>query len=222
MKPDFTNIKAVIFDMDGVLFNSSGFHEQAFLEVLAPYNIEDFHYPRDGAGIRADETFRNVFSRNGRILTEDELISLVDAKRSRVRSLLSEGGLIADGSAELVSKLGARYLLAIATSGSRASVDIFLSKAGYGDAFEFILDGSSVERAKPDPEIYLLASEKLEVAPNECVVVEDGVSGIRAAVAAGMTVIGITSTDDESNLKDAGASYIVNHLSQVADLLIKE
>ncbi len=219
---DLSNIKAVIFDMDGVLFNSNEAHRQAYSEILAEFNIPDFNYERDAAGRRTDETIRTVLARNLQKLAEFEVAQIVTAKQSKARELLAAGGGVAAESADLVNQLAQKFRLAVATSASRGTVDIFLSKAGYGDMFEFVLDGSSVERAKPDPGIYLLASEKLEVAPDECIVVEDGVSGIRAAVAAGMRVIGITSTDDESSLREAGATYIVSNLLQVADLLIKE
>ncbi len=219
---DFSHVKAIIFDMDGVLFFSSDCHEKAYLETLKPMGIKDFSYERDGAGTRTDQTLRKVFARNSRQLSEEELARLVVDKQTRVRRMLAQEGRIAELSEKNIPLLQKQFRLAIATSASRGTVDIFISKASYAEAFDFILDGSSVSRAKPDPEIYLLAAKKLNLLPSECVVIEDSVNGIEAAKQAGMSVIAITGTDSANNLRLAGAMYITNDFEEIASLLLEK
>jgi beta-phosphoglucomutase len=84
--------------------------------------------------------------------------------------------------------------MAIATNAEPENVHLVLEKSGLGSFFRVVVDGHQVPRPKPFPDIYLRVAELLEVAPERCVVFEDSHAGVAAAVAAGMRVIGITTT----------------------------
>lgn len=218
---DLSDVKAIIFDMDGVLFLSSGCHEKAYLEVLQPLGVTDFLYARDGAGRRTDEALRSVFARNGRELSEAVLEQLVKDKQARVRRMLAETGQVGTHSDEVIPQLGQKFRLAVATSGSRGTVAIYLNKAVYNEnVFEFIIDGASVEKAKPEPDIYLLALDKLGLLPHECIIIEDAVNGVTAGVRAGMKVIAVTGTEEAQALLDAGATTVVDDLKEVSRILV--
>jgi HAD superfamily hydrolase (TIGR01509 family) len=117
-----------------------------------------------------------------------------------------------------VRQLAARYRLALASSGSRKSVDIFLDTTGLRDAFRATFSGDDVRMAKPDPEIFSKAIESLETQPSACAVVEDAVAGIQAARRAGAYGIGFTS-DNAAALSAAGADRVVASLRELAGLL---
>jgi beta-phosphoglucomutase len=190
MLGDFPDEKALIFDMDGVLFFSSDCHEEAFREILADCGIKDFLYASI-AGMRTDEAFKKIFTENEKALDNNQLKILVEKKRKRALSLLAEKGEIMAGSHDLIAYLRGKYRLVLASSASPQTVELFLRKSGYADAFEFCLDGSTVLKSKPEPDIYHLALERLGLDSKQCVVIEDSVSGVQAALKAKIPVIAL-------------------------------
>mgnify|MGYP000672158620 CR=1 FL=1 len=213
-----SSIKAVIFDMDGVLFESNNGHQTAFEATIAPHGLKDFVYS-EVAGMRTDEALRQVFAKARRPLSDRLLGRLVSEKRHRALEILARDGQVMEGSNELIAKLRPRYRLALASSASTATIGLFLDKSTYGDAFEFCLDGASVVNAKPNPEIYQLAVSKLGLKPSQCLVIEDAVSGVVAAVAAGAPVIGLARTVDDADLLQSGALAVVSELGGIEPLL---
>jgi HAD superfamily hydrolase (TIGR01509 family) len=91
---------------------------------------------------------------------------------------------------------------AIATSAPRANVDFTLEKTGTGKYFKTILDEAFVSKGKPDPEIYLLTAKAVGLPPQNCIVIEDSLSGVKAGKGAGCKVIGITTTHTREELSD--------------------
>ncbi|HSX41742.1 MAG TPA: HAD family phosphatase [Candidatus Saccharimonadales bacterium] len=212
-------IKAVIFDMDGVLLFSSDGHRLAYEQTLAPIGITDFSYA-EVAGMRTDEAFKKIFSRINQPLSEVRLQRLVKEKRQRALAAFGDRAKLAPAGHGLINDLRQRnYRVALASSASPATVEFFLSRCGYREAFETILDGSSVKEAKPSPQIYLLAANRLAVEPAACLVVEDSQSGVAAAVAAGMRVMGVAGTEPIKRLAAAGAHQVVTDLAEISALL---
>ncbi len=214
---DFSVIKAIIFDMDGVLFLSSDCHSKAFEETLAASNITNFSYSAV-AGMRTDDAFRQIFAHAERQLLDADLQTLVNAKRRRALELLEQEGIVAPNSDQLIANLRQKYRLALASSASSQTVGVFLRKSAYADAFEFCLDGSVVEHAKPNPDIYLLAVAKLGLRSQQCVVIEDSASGVRAAVQAGIPTVALGGDELTEDLSLAGAHRIVAGLKDIQHL----
>jgi len=86
--------------------------------------------------------------------------------------------------------------LAVATNAEGANVDFVLDGAGLRSLFRVIVNGHEVTNPKPHPDVYLLVAEKLRVPPEDCIVFEDSHTGVAAGLAAGMRVIGVTTTHD--------------------------
>jgi CTP:molybdopterin cytidylyltransferase MocA len=126
---------------------------------------------------------------------------------------------LAPGSEDALAELASVYPLAIASSGSRLSVDAFLKLSGSGSLFRAILSGEDVANAKPDPEIYLRSARQLGLPPDACLVVEDAVSGVQAARAAGACVVAIEGTCPARDLQQAGAHLLVPNLGQLVPTL---
>lgn len=211
----FENGQALLFDMDGVLFSSTNCHARAYTETFQAIGINDFSYPLY-AGVRTDEAVRQVLREHSYPVDEAEVTSLVEEKQRLVRQYLAEEGCVIDGARKLLTEASKHYRLALATSASAGTVDIFFEKLGLPRTlFQVVINGSQVSHAKPAPDIYLLAAEQLGVAPSECVVIEDSVSGVIAGKAANMRVIGIEGTDRAESLKESGADICVASLAEI-------
>lgn len=220
MKNDFTKVRAIIFDMDGVLFLSSNCHEKAFKETLADTGITDFSYSSI-AGMRTDDAFKKIFVENEQTLHDNYLKKLVEKKRKKAQEFLVEESEVVTGSAELVSRLRKKYRLVLVSSASSQTVELFLKKSGYADVFEFFLDGSAVLNAKPAPEIYQLAVQKLGLMPEECVVIEDSVSGVRAALSAKIPTIAIIENKGrEEEFALLKPIMVVSNITDIEPLLL--
>jgi HAD superfamily hydrolase (TIGR01509 family) len=140
----------------------------------------------------------------------------VDAINREVVRRMEEGyeaGLpLLPGALEAVRALAARWPLGLASSANREIIDLFLDVAQVRDAFGATISSEEVARGKPAPDVYLAAAERLGVAPETCVAVEDSANGLRAAHAAGMTVIAVPNPHyppDEDSLALAAATVEV-------------
>jgi bifunctional UDP-N-acetylglucosamine pyrophosphorylase/glucosamine-1-phosphate N-acetyltransferase len=211
---DIEAIRGVVFDMDGVLIDSAPLHDAAFREVFSKAGIDGFEYPRY-AGWRTPEVVADMFRRAGREPRPGEIEALALEKSRLAREKVAAADVVAPDCVAALEALSKRYRLGLASSGSRASVDAFPHRRYFGS----VLSGEDVSRAKPDPEIYRKACAELGIAPSECVVVEDAVSGVIAGKAAGARVIGMAGTSPEGALLEAGAGRVVHSLTELAAML---
>ncbi|WP_031494858.1 HAD family hydrolase [Bryobacter aggregatus] len=212
-------IRAIVFDMDGVLVDSTTSHALAFQEVLQGIGVGGFDYSQY-AGERTPDVFRKIRAERGLKLSETEINVLADTKSARARQLLSENDCFMPDYKLVLERLAEHFVLALASSGSRSSVDDFLDRGGARKLFRSVLSGSDVENAKPDPEIYLRSFLQLECQPEECAVVEDALSGVLAAKRAGAgRIIGFhPKRDGGSELLTAGAAPVIGMLRELLEL----
>ncbi len=203
--------------MDGVLLDSSAIHDQAFRTVLEPAGIHDFDYRRV-TGMRTDEALRLTFSERGMLFTEPQIASMAVEKSRIARELIASQNPIMPNCKEVVDSLAHGYMLAVATSASKATAEMFLKRNGLAEKFFCVVYGEDVRQAKPAPEIYELACRKMNLAPADCLVIEDAVSGVKAGKAAGTVVWGIPSTCAADDLRRAGADRIIGQLADLQSL----
>jgi beta-phosphoglucomutase len=187
-------IKAVIFDMDGVLIDSEPFIREAAVRMFAEHGLtvqpEDF-LPFTGAG--EDRFIGGVAEKYGFTL---------DPIRDKDRTYEIYGEIVQGslhplpGVHEFIDKARSRGLkLAVASAADRVKVTINLREMGIShDTFDAVVTGSDVTHKKPDPEIFLTAAKMMGVEPANCLVCEDAVNGTKAAKAAGMRCLGITTS----------------------------
>jgi len=207
-------LRAVIFDLDGVLIHSAPLHRLAFEQVLEPFGIRDFDYSRY-AGWRTKDVIEQVFA-DADCIVSSEVIAAVSAEKSRLaREFMARSSPVAKGCVDTLQALSGRYTIALASSGSRESVQAFLETTRTADFFRSVLTGGDVCHAKPDPEIYTRTFEQLGLKGRECLVAEDAVAGVIAARGAGASVVGIAGTCDPDALCGAGAMHV---LGELADL----
>jgi HAD superfamily hydrolase (TIGR01509 family) len=206
-------IKAVLFDMDGVLVDSEAFIAQAAIAMLAErYGVaaerSDF-LPFIGAG--EDRFIGGVAEKYG--VTLD-----LEADKSRTYELYFEviRGKMRQipGAVDFVRGCRERGLkVAIATSADRRKLEANLREIGLAeDNFDATVDGLQVARKKPYPDIYLEAARRVGTDPALCLVVEDAVTGVKAAKAAGCVCLALAGSFSEAELRTAGADYFADDL----------
>ena len=149
--------RAVIFDMDGVLFDSVSVHARAYAETFAPLGI-DADY-RTLAGRRTDEAVRALLAT--RQVADEKLVAELTAKKkSLAHRYLKEAPPVVDGCAELLSRWKRRHRLALASSASRPNIELFLDASGARSLFDVVLGGADVAESKPHPAIYSRAHRR--------------------------------------------------------------
>ncbi len=184
--------RAVVFDMDGLLLDTETLWHEAEVELFARHG-DEFTWEDKLAviGTNREITGRYFAQRLGG--TPERGLELVDEMIELMHARVKQAVDARPGAVELVTKL--RELpdvrLGLASNSPRHLVDSALASAHLIDAFDAIVTSDDVEHAKPDPDIYLLACERLGVRPGETLALEDSASGVAAAKAAGLTCIGV-------------------------------
>jgi HAD superfamily hydrolase (TIGR01509 family) len=178
-------VRAVIFDMDGVLLDSEPIHFEATRELLAERGIDYSAAAGDNFfGCTDHEVFSVLKERYRLEMSEEELTK---AWLGRVVPALPLMAAPLPGVPEVLHDLKDRGLrLALASSSVPAVIAASLKALGIGSLFEIKVSGHDVENGKPSPDIFLEAARRLGLPPAECVVVEDSSNGMRAALTAGM------------------------------------
>jgi beta-phosphoglucomutase len=188
-----SEIRALIFDMDGVIVDSNPWHRIAWTEYTRRHGVEMTEAMQERMyGKRNDEIVRDFL---GATLDEPTVFAHGAAKEALYRELMKPR--IAESLVPGIREFLARYRdlnLAVATNAEAPNVDFVLDDAGLRSFFRVIVNGHQVTNPKPHPEIYLRVAEQLGVFPEHCVVFEDSYSGVASGLAAGMRVIGVTTT----------------------------
>lgn len=182
-------VKAVVFDLDGVLLDSEQLWQQA-KEALVRATGGRWRddAPRAMLGMSSTEWSRYMHDELDVPLSEEEINrGVVDRMSERYRSELP----LLPGAVEAVRGLAAHWPVALASSANREIINLFLELSGLTEAFAVTVSSEEVPRGKPAPDVYLEAVRRLKVAPAGCVAVEDSSNGLRSAAAAGLTVIAV-------------------------------
>jgi beta-phosphoglucomutase len=213
--PVSSRMRAIVFDMDGVLVNSALCHRAAFEEIFAPFGVRDFEYSQF-AGWRTRDVVEKVLSDAGCDVSAG-IIDTAAAQKSRLaREKMAACDPVVPGCVDVLRELSSRgYTLALASSGSPESVAAFLDSAGVRPLFRSVLTGADVRHAKPDPEIYQQTCEQLRMDPADCLVVEDASAGVAAARLAGASVVGVRGTCLPEDLLQAGAMDVLSDVREL-------
>jgi HAD superfamily hydrolase (TIGR01509 family) len=213
---------AVIFDCDGVLVDSEGLMNREFRTMLGEiglsYTAEET--TRTFMGRSMTSCMRIVESRLGRAVPDDFLQQL-DRRAYAVfeRDLRPVAGV--EAVLDALDRAGTPY--AVASSGSHEKMQTTLGITGlYARLEGRITSATEVAHGKPAPDVFLLAAERLRVQADHCVVVEDSLLGIEAALAAGMRVIGFAAMIPADDMHNAGATWVVDSMDAVRTLIAAE
>jgi HAD superfamily hydrolase (TIGR01509 family) len=211
--------EAVIFDLDGVLADS----ERLWSEAKEAVTRESGGTWRDGApvamlGMSSPEWSAYLHDELGVPLEPGEITRRVVA---RMVVLYRERDPVLPGAPRSVRAISARWPVGLASSSSRAIIELFLEVSGLAGLFAATVSSEEVARGKPAPDVYLEAARRIGVPAGGCVAVEDSSNGLRSAAAAGMTVIAVPSPDyppTEDALALAGVQ--VKEIAQLTPALI--
>jgi beta-phosphoglucomutase-like phosphatase (HAD superfamily) len=216
--------RALIFDFDGVIADSEILANAVLAEALCrlglPTSLDQSLATY--LGKRWPEVVAKAQTDLGRPLPENFAEDLKTAIHDRFRRDLTE----VRGAGAFIAKF-ALLPRAIASSSSADRLKLCLEVLGLTDAFGGnVFSADLVTHGKPDPAIYLLAAARLKVAPAGCIVIEDSAGGVRAGLAAGMTVIGLTAASHlasghDGTLKNAGAHHIATSWNEVDAIMTR-
>ncbi len=208
--------KGIIFDLDGVICTTDAFHKKAWGAIAEKVGARfDDSTNSLIRGVSRMDSLNAILNASNVVLSESEKETFCFEKNELYKkylSSLSEND-IEDGALEVID-FARKNGIKIAIGSSSKNTKFILKKIGLIDAFEIIVDGNDIKNSKPDPEVFLLAAKRLRLTPKECIVIEDAVSGIEAAVRGGFDAVGIK--DGKTHEK---VTYKIDNLYDLIEII---
>jgi len=206
------SIKAVIFDLDGVIVSTDDYHYRAW-KVMA--DEEGIYFDKiineRLRGVSRMESLEIILEKADKEYTNEEKIQMAEKKNSLYRGLLNEltPNDILPGVMKVLEDLKTKNIK-IAIGSSSKNTPMILGKIGLKDYFDAVADGNDIRNSKPDPEVFLLAARKVGMEAKECLVVEDADAGVEAAIAGNMKVlaVGYASINPKADYKFKDLSLV--------------
>jgi beta-phosphoglucomutase len=201
-------IKACLFDLDGVIVDTAKYHFVAWRRLANHLGI-DFSIAENEKlkGISRTDSLKLILDWGGIKITDNEILELATLKNTWYLELIEEmqEDEILPGVVDFLQSLKADHIKIGLGSASKNSETI-LKKINLLDEFDVIIDGTKVTQSKPSPEVFLKGAEALQVLPKNCLVFEDAISGVEAALNGGMRVVGIGESEilDKAHFVVAG------------------
>jgi beta-phosphoglucomutase len=188
-------IRACIFDLDGVIVDTAKYHFLAWKRLADQLGINFTEKDNERLkGVSRMASLEIILGLGNKIIDQDKKNELARLKNlwynDYIRKMTPEE--ILPGSLDFVKELK-KADIRVAVGSASKNTPVILDRVGISKLFDAVADGNNVEKAKPDPEVFLKASEMLGIEPEECIVFEDALAGVQAALNAGMICIGIGS-----------------------------
>ncbi|MFC1981722.1 HAD family hydrolase [Chloroflexota bacterium] len=207
-----SGLEAVIWDLDGVIADTAPYHFEAWQGTFqgrgVDYSEEDF---KRNFGQTNDTIIRNILGGN---ISQNGVDNIADEKEENFRRRIAHNIRPLPGAVGLIRLLsGHGVKMAIASSTPMVNLQLIISGLGINSCFQAIVSGDEVAEGKPNPQVFLLAAQKLGMAPHSCIVIEDAVAGVAAARAAGMKCLAVTNTHPTAKLEEA--DLVVDTLESV-------
>ncbi len=211
--------RGILWDMDGVIANTGPFHFQAWQETFGKRGVkftkEDFDQT---FGLRNDSIIRKIL---GNKVSPEDVEAITQEKEATFRRLLSPSLQPLPGVTKLLKALKeAGFKMALASSAPKENLNLLTFNLRIDGYFDAIVSDKEVTEGKPSPQLFLLASERLKVTPQNCVVIEDAIAGVQAAKTAHMKSIAVTNTHPRESLSQA--DLVVDSLEQVDISMIEK
>ena len=203
---------SVIFDMDGVLADTGPMHFESWVKMADEVGVEftrKFFEETFG-----QQTYTITRKLLGDQFNDGEIEKWGDLKEKYYREMVKDKLEPLPGVIDLIKDLKARsFKLAVGSSGPPENVELLLTSLDIKQYFDVIITAADVKNGKPAPDVFLIAAMRLNVNPNNCIVIEDAPVGIEAAIKAEMKVIALTTTHEKEELIDA--NLIIKNLSYI-------
>lgn len=204
-------VKAIIFDCDGVIANTEPLHFQALRKTLGDENISltQSEYYQEYLAFDDRGCFIKAFAKNTKTISRQKIVELILRKADYFEPILQDNLQIFPGVTDFIKQAARKYPLAIASGARRKEIEAILLHAGLTDYFHFIVSTEDVINGKPHPESFLKACELLNgvgketIKPQNCLVIEDSIYGVEAALAANMLCVAVTNSYAKDSLSKA-------------------
>ena len=186
-------IKGCIFDLDGVIVNTTRYHYLAWKKLANALGFDFSEKDNESLkGVSRMESLEILLKAGGLSFDDETKLALAAKKNQWYVDYINamEEDEVLPGAKEFIERLKAAGLKIALGSASKNALTI-LNRLRLADYFDVIIDGTKISRAKPDPEIFLLAAQELGLPPAGCVVFEDAKAGVEAAKKAGMKCVGV-------------------------------
>lgn len=205
--------RAVVWDLDGVIVDSADAHNASWAAMAREFDVA-YDPQRDFAGIFGRHN-TDIISTVWNVTSPDEIERMAASKERAFRQAATTLKPL-PGVLNLMAELEQRgWKQGIGSSAPMENIRLLLAAAGVAEYMQAISSGDDVSRGKPDPEVFLLAFQRLGVEPANGVVIEDAPAGVQAGVSAGASTLGVTTTQTEETLRQAGAHLVVHSLEHV-------
>jgi beta-phosphoglucomutase len=211
-------IKAALFDMDGVIIDNHKYHFKAWMSFAKKHNFElnKKIYAEKFNGKTNSDLFKMIF---GDDISEVKMNSYALEKESMYKELYEKDMKAHTGLVDFLEYLRKNKIrAAVGTSAPTDNVDFILDGLKLRSYFDVIVDGSQVERGKPDPQVYQLCAMKLGVEPKDCVVFEDALLGLESGQRAGAKIVGVATTHEAHELK-VKTDLIIHDFTEARNVL---
>lgn len=213
-------ISAVIFDMDGVISDTQKLHSKVEEEILSGFGIpiSAEEITRRYSGVKTSEFFDDLLRNQSKPYDIKKLMEKKWKKMTEFGEMFVDE---IDGATELIARLyNMGFKMAVASASNQHYVQNVIRSLQLEKYFEYLVSGDMVSKGKPDPEIFLLAASKLGIDSKNCLVIEDGISGMQAAQASGMKCVGLVMSKNDIyptknlvlSLREITPEYIQNLL----------
>ncbi len=221
LMPQPVPIQTLLFDLDGVLIDSEPVHARHWGEIFREAGYD--HTAEEMGkfvGLKSESLVHWVRERNPDSAQSIQLETLMDEKRTRFIKALQDGtGAVAIAGVDaFLSAQRGRRRMGLVTSTRLKTVGLILMHFNWRNTFEVVVGGDHVSNAKPHPEPYLMAMQRLRGAPESCLVFEDSLPGIASARAAGLQVCALSTTHSKPDLLNAGAKWVIPDFTDQATL----
>lgn len=205
--------KGIIFDLDGVICHTDRYHYEAWKMLAERLEIPfDEKINNRLRGVSRMESLEIILEKSSKVYTREEKLEMAEEKNGHYRKLLAQmtPADLSPAVKEMLDTLKGSKKLAIGSSSKNTK--FILERIGLDVFFDAVADGNDISHSKPDPEVFLLAAERLGLSPEECLVVEDAKAGIDAAFAGGFDSVAV---GDAAGYEKA--TYSRNHTAELQE-----
>jgi beta-phosphoglucomutase len=208
------NKKGFIFDLDGVIVDTAKYHFLAWKRLAKSLDIDFTEEENEQLkGVSRVKSLEKILSWGNKIISENKFTELMAKKNEEYLSYIADMGsdeILPDVPRVLNTLIAKQQPISLGSASKNAR--IILDRVDLKKHFDAIVDGNDVSKAKPDPEVFLIAAKLLNMKPEDCIVFEDSVAGVEAANTANMISIGIGSKDVLGH-----AQYVFKDFKEISD-----
>lgn len=212
------NKKGFIFDLDGVIVDTAKYHYLAWQRLAKSLDIDFTEEENEQLkGVSRVCSLEKILSWGNKMISEEQFTQLMGKKNEEYLSYIAEmdsNEILPDVPRVLQTLIKQQQPISLGSASKNART--ILDRVDLRKHFDAIVDGNDVSKAKPDPEVFLIAAKLLNIKPKDCVVFEDSVAGVEAANAANMISIGIGSKAILGH-----AQYVFNDFTEISDEFIE-